>query len=141
MLRATYSSGWRARSSAGFFQRHSVGHVAVQRIVRAGLIGEDVGDDAAARHLGKDVGAIAHQADGDGFRPGEHLQRFVERAGHAVAVAGLDAALYARGIHLDAEEARAVHGRGQRLRAAHSAHAAGNHELAGQRSAEVLAGE
>ena len=42
-------------------------------------------------------------------------------------------------IDVDAEEARAVHGGGQRLGAAHAAQAAGDDELAGERAAEVLA--
>ena len=63
--RARYSCGSRARKRARLFQRHAVGHVAVQRIVRAGLVGEHVGDDAAARQFRQHVRAVAHQPHGD----------------------------------------------------------------------------
>ena len=49
--RFRYSSGSRVRSSRCLFERHAVGHVAVQRIVRAGLVGEHIGHDAAAGQL------------------------------------------------------------------------------------------
>ena len=50
-----------------FGQRHAVGDVAVQRVVRAGLVGEDVGDDAAAHQFRQHVGAVADQADRERF--------------------------------------------------------------------------
>ena len=43
------------------FQRHSVGDVAVQRVVRAGLVGEHIGDDAAADQLRQNVRAVPDQ--------------------------------------------------------------------------------
>jgi len=33
--------------------------------VGAGLIGENIGNDAALHHFGQDIGAVADQADGD----------------------------------------------------------------------------
>ena len=47
------------------FQRHAAGHIAVQRIVRRSLIGQDVGHHAALSQLGNDVAAIANQPDRD----------------------------------------------------------------------------
>ena len=61
------------------------------RIVRAGLIGEQVGHDAAARQFWNHVGAISHQPNGRGFalahRIFQDAQRFVEIVDHHVAVA------------------------------------------------------
>ena len=63
----------------------------------------------------------------------------IEVAGHAVAIAAVDSLLDALRIDIDAEEARAGHGRGQWLRAAHAAHAAGDDQLALQAAAKMLA--
>ena len=41
-------------------------------------------------------------------------------------------------IDVDAEESRACHGRGQRLRSAHSAHSAADNQLAGKIAAEMF---
>ena len=109
-------------------QRHAVRHIAVQRIVRGSLIGENVGNDAALGQLRNDVGAVADQPDRNVFFLAhgvlQDAQRFVERVDHEVAVAGLQALLDALGIDVDAEESRASHGRRQRLRSTHAAHAA-----------------
>src|ERR1035437_859109 len=53
-------------------------------------------------------------------------------------MAGAQALLDALGIDLDAEVARARHGRGQRLRAAHAAHAAGDDQLAFEIATQML---
>ena len=133
----------RAAKGARFVERHAVGHVAVQRIVSAGLVGEDVWDDTAPDHLRQHVGAVAHQADRERFPVGARLsqnaERFVEIARDSIAVAGLQAALDAVRVDVDTEEAGAVHGGCQRLCAAHSAHAARDHQLAGERPGEVTA--
>ena len=87
-------------------------NVAAQRIVRAGLVGQQIGDDAAAREFRNHVGAIADQADGRGFALADGIlqdaQRLVEIVDHHVAVAGLHAPLDAFGIDVDAEKRRAV---------------------------------
>ena len=57
----------------------------------------------------------------------------------AIAVARLEALVDARLVDLDAEDRRAVHRRRERLRAAHSAEARGEHEASGERAAEVRA--
>ena len=113
-------------------QGHAVGHVAVQGVVSRGLVGDQVGHDAAPHELGVDVGGVAQQADrerlatvGGGRGPAQGL---VERLGRAVDVAGLEAALDAHGVDLDAQRHAARHGHRQRLRAAHAAEAGGEHE-------------
>ena len=47
------------------FKRHSVRDVTIQRIVRAGLIGQHIGNDSALHHFRQHIGAIADQADGN----------------------------------------------------------------------------
>jgi hypothetical protein len=44
---------------------HSRGHVAVQHVVRAGLIGDDIRIDAASNKRRQHVGRVAKQADRD----------------------------------------------------------------------------
>ena len=111
-------------------------NVAAERIVRAGLVGEQIGDDSAAREFGNHVGAISHQADGRGFALADGIlqnaQRFVEIVDHHVAVAGFHAPLDAFGIDVNSKKRRAIQSRGQRLRAAHAAHAAAGDEFSGE---------
>src|SRR5205814_341492 len=58
----------------------------------------------------------------------------------AIEVAGVQAALDAGRVDVDAEEGGGVHGGGQRLGAAHAAEARGQHQPAGEGAAEVAAG-
>src|SRR5262245_1011422 len=110
--------------------------------MRAGLIGQRVGDDAAPNKLRQDVAAIAHQTDGDALaalpRFVDFAERVVEVVTDFVAVTGLKTLLNARRIDVDAQKTRAVHSRGQRLRAAHPAHPAGDDQLPCQRTVEVF---
>ena len=69
----------------------------------------------------------------------ENCERFVDAPCDVIAVAALQALLDALSIDVDAKKERAIHRRGERLGAAHSAHAAGDDELAFQVSAKVLA--
>src|SRR5215813_4261441 len=110
--------------------------------MRAGLIGQRVGDDAAPNKFRQDVAAIPHQTDGDALaalpRFVDFVERVVEVVTDLVAVTGLKTLLNARRIDVDAQKTRAVHGRGQRLRAAHPAHPAGDDQLPRQRTVEVF---
>jgi hypothetical protein len=56
-----------------------------------------------------------------------------------VAVTALQSLLDSRGVDFDSEKNRAVHCRGERLRAAHSAETAGKHEFPVEGSIEMLA--
>ena len=58
-----------------------------------------------------------------------NLQRFIERPRDLIAIAALQSLLDARGIDFDAEKNRAVHGRGERLCAAHAAEPAGDAQI------------
>src|SRR5690606_30875399 len=66
-------------------------------------------------------------------------ERLIEVVRDAIAVALLDATLDARRIYLHAQHGPLVHGRGERLRATHAAHAAGQHPAPPERAAEMLA--
>jgi hypothetical protein len=110
--------------------------------MRGGLVGEDIRHDAAFDQLRNDIGAVADQADGDGFLFAdgvlEDTERLVERVDHEVAVAGLEALLDALGVDVNAKECRAGHRRSEGLRATHTAHATGDDQFALERPAEVL---
>ena len=118
------------------------GHVSIQRIVGGSLVGQNVGHDAAFGEFGNNVSAIADQSDRNVFFLANGIlqdaQRFIERGDHEVAVAGLQPLLDALRIDVNAEECRAGHGCGERLRSAHAAHAAGDDELACEVAAEMF---
>src|SRR5277367_4564659 len=125
-----------------FGQVHAVRHVAVQRVVGAGLVSQNIGDDVAADEFRQHVSGVGYESDGDGFVVAlcsvEDGECFVERPCDVVAVAAGEALLDAGGINVDAEEAGAVHGGGEGLGSAHSAHSSGDNELAFE-AAEVAA--
>ena len=141
---ATYVSGSLSRSWIASRSVQARRHVAAQRVVRAGLIRDDVRPPVAADELGQNLGAVAEQADRDGLAPGPRVgdpcERLVQRVGLPVEVPGLDAALDPRGVDLDAERDAAVHGHGEGLRAAHPPEPAGQRDRAGERAAEALGG-
>ena len=114
--------------------------VAVGGIVRAGLVGERVGPDAALEHLGQDLGGIAEQADAGRLgRGADDLQRLVDAGRALVEVARLEALLDAAFLDLDGDAVRAGHHRGERLRAAHPAEAGGQDPFALEIAAIMLA--
>ncbi len=126
----------------GLGEREPGRHVAAERIVRARLIGHDVGLPTTPEQLRLDLGAVAHQADRDGLAARLGLvdprERRVQVVGLAVQVPRLHAAFDPRGVDLDAQGDPSVHGDGQRLRAAHPAEPAGERDRAPQRPAEPL---
>ena len=112
-------------------QAHAIRHVAADRIVRAGLVGNDVRHHAALREFRNQVGAITHKADGSCFafahRILQNAQCFIQRIDHHVAIAGFYAALDAFRVDINSQECCAVHRGGQWLRATHPAHATRHH--------------
>ncbi len=66
------------------------------------------------------------------------MQRLVEGFHGDVEVARVQPPLDARAVHLHHDDHALVHGRGQRLRAAHAAEAGGDDEPSRERAAEVL---
>jgi len=113
---------------ARLFQAESGGHVAVEGVVGRGLVGHQVGEDAALQDLRMDQGGVPDQADG--FRDAEllrgqgQIQRLVQVRGHDLAVPGLDPLLDARGVHLHRQDHAVVHRGGQGLGPAHPAETA-----------------
>ena len=130
------------RSSAACADVEPLRNVAADGIVRAGLVGEQIGHHAAPRELGNHVRAVADQPDRRRFalahRVFQDAQRLVEIVDHHVAVAGFDAPLDALGIDVDSEKRRAVQRRRQRLRAAHAAHAAAHDQFSGEIAAKMF---
>ncbi len=111
--------------------------------MRRGLVGHDVRPHAAAHQLRKDLRGVAEQPDREGALRAACLlddrQRLVQVGRHAVEVAGLETALDPARPAFDREQRGAGHGRGERLRAAHAAEAAGQDPLAPKIAAVVLA--
>ena len=110
--------------------------------MRAGLVGEQIGHDAAAGELRNDVSAIAHQAHGHGllFADGilENANRFVQLIDADIAITPANAALDALRVHFNAQKCGAVHCGGERLCSAHATHSTCHHQLAGKVATEVL---
>src|SRR6478672_5415272 len=94
-----------------------------QRVVRRGLVGDDVDRHPAAQQLGEHLRGVAHDADGPGATlvlGGDGLvDRLVERVGDLVEVAVLDPAAQPGLVDVDDEAGALVHRDGQRLGAAH----------------------
>ena len=124
-------------------KRPALRQVAVDRIVRRGLVGDDVGFDTAAHQFGQDLGRIAEEPDRDGLalfgRALDDRQRIVEVLGGDVEVAGAQRHSMRRGLAFDGQHRGAGHGRSERLRPAHAAQSGGQDPLAGKIAAEMLA--
>ena len=58
-----------AAQRQGFLQLHAIRNVTVQGIVRAGLVRQNIGHNAAAHQFRQHIRAIAHQADRKGLCP------------------------------------------------------------------------
>ncbi len=108
----------------------------------ARLISDHVGYSAAAHELRQNVCGVPDEPyrEGDPLRArfGDPRDRTVETRRLSVAVAGGDAPVDARFVHLHTEECPAVHGGGERLRTPHPPEPGAEHEPTGQRSAKVL---
>ncbi len=99
--------------------------VTVQGVVSARLVGDQIRGHTALDDLRQHIGAVAQQANGDGFaalfRADHSVQRLIQVLGGPVEVSGLETPLDAGGVNLDAEKGAAVHHRRQRLRPTHAA--------------------
>ena len=116
-----------------------------QRVVRRGLVGDDVDRRVAAQQLGKHLGGVAEQPDRQRplgvARLDGQSEGVVDVGGLGVEVAVLDAAVDAGLVAVHADRHAVVHRHGQRLRAAHAAEARGQGDGACQRAAELLLGD
>src|SRR5262249_20928958 len=116
-----------------FFQCHAVGYVSIQRIVGAGLVGEDIGNDVAPDEFREHIRCVCHQTDGDRFTVSlgriEDGEDLVEGPRNVITISAGKRRLTTRWITVNAEEACAVHGGGERLRAADATHSTRDNEL------------
>jgi hypothetical protein len=118
-------------------------YVAVELVVRRGLVGEDVRDDPSLDQTSQQVGRIGDDADRTGLASA--LQREgavdggVDPVDPLVQISGSEALVDARLVHLRSQERRLVHRRREWLRPTHAAQAGCHHEAAAQASPEVLA--
>jgi hypothetical protein len=114
---------------SGFVEGEPERDVAVQGVVCARLLGDEVGDDAALHELGVDLGRVAQERDRHGFVLAhgalDPLERAIEIVDADVDVAGVDALLDTLGIDLDREARDPRHRGREGLRATHAAEARG----------------
>jgi len=93
--------------------------------MRAGLIGKDIGNNTAVDDFRQNIGLVTDEADRKRLsipaRLIDQFERFIERVRDFIAVTALQSLLDPRWVDFDSQEKRAVNGRGERLRAAHSA--------------------
>ena len=99
--------------------------IAVDRIMRRGLVGERVGPDALGDEFREQFRGIAEQPDRDRLsrlvRAIDDFERLGDRRRLGVEIARLEPHLDARRLAFDGDHRSAGHGRGERLRAAHAA--------------------
>ena len=143
--RRWYRSGSAARSASASAQRDLRGHVAGERVVRGGLVGDDVEPLAGRRPGGLDLRGVADERDRQRLPLGRPRPRRRERlrgvVGEPVDVADVEPPSRPRLVDLDRDAGALVHRHGQRLRAAHPAQAGGQRHGPPQAAAEVLARE
>ncbi len=126
-------------------EAQSVRHIAIQFVMRRGLIRDHVRRNVATQDFGQYVSAIAEQADGDGLlllRGCKHpLKRFIKTLGALVTVADLDASLETLRIHFHYECDSTIQRHGKRLRATHAAQTARQRPCAFQAARKMLGRE
>ena len=123
-------------------ERPAPRQIAVNRIMRGGLVGQDVGAHVTLQQVRQNIGRVAEQADRKrclGFAaPFDDGQRLIEVFGLHVEILGAQAHLDAARLAFDGEARGPRHDGGERLRATHAAEARGQDPLARQRAAVVL---
>src|SRR5437870_4312109 len=110
----------------------------------ARLIGNDIGCESSLHKLRMNFCGITDQAHADRlaplFRAHQNFQRFVEMIRDLIAIAAVNSFLDARLIDLDSKKGCAGHLRREGLRATHATESGSKHDLARQRSIEMLFG-
>jgi len=129
----------------GLRKRETLRDVAIERVVSARLVCDDINDNAAANDFREDLSAVADETDGEGaaFSAGSFTESkgFVEVFGEGVAVACVYATLNARTVHVDSKYNAIIERDGEWLRAAHAANAASDDEFALERASKVAVSE
>ena len=117
-------------------------NVPAQGVVGARLVGHDVRLEPAPEQIGEHLRRIALEADRHRITRGPGLVRpadgLIQVAGLPVEVPGLDAALDARGVDLDAERDALIHRHGQWLGATHAPQTGGERHRPLEGAAELL---
>ena len=128
-----------------FGQGPARGQVAVARIVRRRLVGDQVGKDAPSHELREDVRGVAENRDRLCLtrpRPAfDHRQRFVQRSGLLVHVAGANSEVDAVRVALHRQAAGAGHHRRERLRPSHAPESGGQDPASAQIAVVVLSSD
>ena len=143
--RADVLVGLASRSAAASASGDLGRHVAAERVVRGGLVGDEVEPLAGGRPGRLDLGGVADEGDREVARPSAaaaraQRERLCRVVGQLVDVADLEPSPRPRRVDLDGQAHAVVHRHGQRLRAAHAAEAGGQRDRPAERAAEVLAG-
>jgi hypothetical protein len=137
--------GRAAAQRLGLVACQAVRDVAVERIVGARLVGDDVGVEARGQQGGQDLGGVGAEPDAEraAIGPGGTAARdgVLEVVGHDVEVPCLHAPADVLGVDLHAERRPAVHRHGEGLRASHAAEAGGQGDRPGERAAVTAAGD
>ena len=126
-------------------QRVAGRNIAIDQVMRRGLVGHDVGDHAGREDLGIEIRGIAAEPDRQrllrALRGANRGQRLVERGDLAVEIAVGQAAFDPLLVHLDAQDHCFGEAAGQRLRAAHAAKTGGEDEAPMQVAVEITLGD
>src|SRR6188508_1481027 len=108
-----------------FSKRHAARYVTVERNVCGRLIGQEVGYDITTYELWKHISRVAFEPYRSRYLVaapgGDRLQRLIEIRGGRVEIPRLETTRDPTWINFDHQCSRAVHRRGERLRAAHAA--------------------
>ena len=135
--------GVAASQDLGRLHRQPGGHVPVERIMRARLIGHDVNHRVARHERRQHVRCVPGKTDRE--RPPllpralEASQRVIEVSRALVQIARFDPPLDPAQVNLHTERAAAEHRDGQRLCGSHAAKARGHDQTARERPVEALA--
>src|SRR6266705_2369003 len=111
--------------------------------MRAGLVGQYIGNDAAFDDFRQDIGAVTDETNRNRLsifaRRVDQFERLIKRPCDLIAITAFQSLLDARWIDIYSEKDGAVHGGGERLGATHSAQAAGQNKFSFKRPAEMFA--
>ena len=124
--------------------RDALGKVA-ERIVGAGLVGDDIDRHLTIEEFLEDVGGVTDHPNRQGLLRRLRFQgsgdRDIQIVGHLIEVAVIDAALQTRRVDIDDDDHTLVHGDSERLGSAHTAAATGQGQGSRQRATEVFSGD
>src|SRR5262245_51530383 len=128
-----YTSGIEASAFFPLSKRPALGQIAVDRIMSGGLVRHNIGADAAAHELRKDLCRIANQPNRQRFslpaRALNQRQRLVKRVCLSVEIPSAQPHFYSARLTFDRQQGSAGHYRRKRLRSAHATKACGQDPL------------